>query len=132
MMPLTRPTIEEIQSLREKKHRYEKMLFWAEGERTVLSLLEGGLQASYLVIREDYPVPETLSHHPLLICRSKDENKIKDAQHKLIKKAIAAVLVFLIVTIVGVLMRLIGADDYKGCMTCINSPFSSECKVTNE
>ena len=29
-------------------------------------------------------------------------------------------------------MRLIGADDYKGCMTCINSPFSAECKVTNE
>ncbi len=80
MMSLTRPTVEEIQSLREKKHRYEKMLFWAEGERTVLSLLEGGLQASYLVIREDYPVPETLSHHPLLICRSKDENKIKATQ----------------------------------------------------
>ena len=62
----------------------------------------------------------------------KDENKIKDAQHKLIKKAIAAVLVFLIVTIVGVLMRLIGAGEYKDCMTCINSPFSSECKITNE
>ena len=62
----------------------------------------------------------------------KDENKIKDAQQKLIKKAIAAVLVFLIVTIVGVLMRLIGAGEYKDCMTCINSPFSSECKVTNE
>ena len=53
----------------------------------------------------------------------KDENKIKDAQHKLIKKAIAAVLV---------LMRLIGAAEYKDCMTCINSPFSSECKITNE
>ena len=59
----------------------------------------------------------------------KDENKIKDAQHKLIKKAIAAVLVFLIVTIVGVLMRLIGADDYSKCMTCINNPFSCDIGI---
>lgn len=54
----------------------------------------------------------------------KDENKIKDAQHKLIKKAIAAVLVFLIVTIVGVLMNLIGAKDYKNCTKCITNPWS--------
>ena len=62
----------------------------------------------------------------------KDENKIKDAQHKLIKKAIAAVLVFLIVTVVGVLMRLIGADEYSKCMTCINSPFSCEIGLDGE
>lgn len=60
----------------------------------------------------------------------KDENKIKDAQHKLIKKAIAAVLVFLIVTIVGVLMNLIGAEDYKKCTKCITNPW--ECKVNND
>lgn len=60
----------------------------------------------------------------------KDENKIKDAQHKLIKKAIAAVLVFLIVTIVGVLMNLIGADDYKQCTKCITSPF--DCKTASD
>ena len=80
MIPLTRQTIEEIRALREKKYRYEKMLFWAEGERTVLSLLEGGLQVSSLVMREDYPVPDTLLQHPLLICRNKDENKIKATQ----------------------------------------------------
>ena len=60
----------------------------------------------------------------------KDENKIKDAQHKLIKKAIAAVLVFLIVTIVGVLMNLIGADDYKKCTDCITDPWS--CKTSTD
>ena len=60
----------------------------------------------------------------------KDENKIKDAQHKLIKKAIAAVLVFLIVTIVGVLMNLIGAEDYKKCTTCITNPWG--CKATDD
>ena len=60
----------------------------------------------------------------------KDENKIKDAQHKLIKKAIAAVLVFLIVTIVGVLMNLIGADDYKKCTKCITKPW--DCKTSTD
>lgn len=60
----------------------------------------------------------------------KDENKIKDAQHKLIKKAIAAVLVFLIVTIVGVLMNLIGAAEYKQCTDCIVDPWN--CKVTDD
>lgn len=80
MTPLTRQNIEEIQALREKKYRYEKMLFWAEGERTVLSLLEGGLEVSFLVMREGCPVPETLLQHPLRVCRSKDENKIKATQ----------------------------------------------------
>ena len=80
MTPLTRQTIEEIQALREKKYRYEKMLFWAEGERTVLSLLEGGLEPSYLVMREDFSVPESLSQYPLRVCRKKDENKIKATQ----------------------------------------------------
>ena len=60
----------------------------------------------------------------------KDENKIKDAQHKLIKKAIAAVLVFLIVTIVGVLMNLIGAEDYKKCTSCITDPW--KCKAADD
>ena len=53
----------------------------------------------------------------------KDENKIKDAQQKLIKKAIAAVLVFLVVTIVGVLMNLVGAEDYKQCTGCLTDPW---------
>ena len=60
----------------------------------------------------------------------KDENKIKDAQHKLIKKAIAAVLVFLVVTIVGVLMNLIGAEDYKKCTKCITKPWN--CKNSTD
>ena len=54
----------------------------------------------------------------------KDENKIKDAQNGLIKRAIAAVLVFLVSTLVGVIMGLVGGDDYKACMDCVNHPFS--------
>lgn len=54
----------------------------------------------------------------------KSEDKIKEAQQKLIKRAIAAVLVFLVVTFVSLLMGLIGGNDYKACMECVNHPFS--------
>lgn len=60
----------------------------------------------------------------------KSDDKIKEAQNKLIKKAIAAVLVFLVITIVGVLMTLIGDDSYKKCVKCINSPF--ECDTATQ
>lgn len=54
----------------------------------------------------------------------KNEDNIKKAQQALIKKAIAAVLVFLVVSIVTVLMTLIGSKDYDECMDCIKTPFS--------
>lgn len=60
----------------------------------------------------------------------KSDEKIKAAQTGLIKKAVAGVLVFLVVTIVTLLMTLIGDDSYKACMTCINSPF--ECATGQE
>lgn len=58
----------------------------------------------------------------------KDEKVIKEAQSGLIKKAIAAVLVFLVATLVGVLMSLIGANEYENCTRCINTPW--ECSAT--
>lgn len=61
----------------------------------------------------------------------KSEDKIKAAQQGLIKKAIAAVLVFLIVTFVSVIMGLVGDESYKPCMDCINHPFSDDCKGTS-
>ena len=57
----------------------------------------------------------------------KSEDKIKEAQQKLIKRAIAAVLVFLVVSLVGVLMTIVGDDSYEDCMSCVNSPW--KCKV---
>lgn len=54
----------------------------------------------------------------------KSEDNIKKAQQALIKKAITAVLVFLVATIVGVLMTLVGQEDYKSCTTCLNHPFN--------
>ena len=59
----------------------------------------------------------------------KDENKIKEAQNKLVKRAIAAVIVFLIGVIVSVLMNLVGHDEYKSCMECITGPFGKDCKA---
>ena len=44
---------------------------------------------------------------------AKEEKEIKTAQQGLVKKAIAAVLVFLVVSIVGVLMGIIGDKKYK-------------------
>ena len=57
----------------------------------------------------------------------KSDDKIKAAQNGLIKKAIAAVLVFLVITIVTLLMT------YTKCMKCINNPFDKlNCKTPSQ
>ena len=55
---------------------------------------------------------------------AKDEKEIKTAQQNLVKKAIAAVLVFLVVTIVSILMSIVGSGEYKNCLNCVNHPFT--------
>ena len=45
----------------------------------------------------------------------KDDGKIKAAQQLLIKRAIAAALVFLVAALVSVLMRLVGNKAYEKC-----------------
>ena len=59
----------------------------------------------------------------------KDEDTIKKAQKALGKKAIAAVVVFLIATMVGLLMSLVGGNDYKACAKCINNPTQDGCGI---
>lgn len=56
----------------------------------------------------------------------KDEDTIKKAQKALGKKAIAAVCVFLIATMVGVIMGLVGGEAYKddSCKKCLNEPWN--------
>lgn len=62
----------------------------------------------------------------------KDDEAIKKAQKGLVKKAIAAVSVFLVATLVGLLMNIIGGSPYEQCTTCINNPTScSSGSVTN-
>ena len=60
----------------------------------------------------------------------KSEDKIKDAQKKLITKAITAVVVFLIPTLVTLLMSVLGTDEWKPCFECVNKPTSSSCGIT--
>ena len=57
----------------------------------------------------------------------KDENKIKSAQQLLVKRAIAAALVFLVAALVGLIMRIVGNDDYKKCSYCMTAPWSDRC-----
>lgn len=57
----------------------------------------------------------------------KDEGEIKKAEQKLVKRAIAAALVFLVTFLVSILMTLVASKDYEKCMPCIKSPFSEKC-----
>lgn len=59
----------------------------------------------------------------------KSEDKIKEAQQKLIKRAIAAVLVFLVISLVSAVMKIVGDESYTECMDCITSPWS--CNATD-
>ena len=62
----------------------------------------------------------------------KEEKDIKAAQDRLVKRAIAAVLVFVVITVVGIIFRILGQDQYKQCMTCVNNPFQDACKAPLE
>lgn len=60
----------------------------------------------------------------------KDDKKIKEAQNMLVKRIIAAVMVFLVATLVGVIMRIVGNTSYTKCMECINNP--TQCTVEED
>lgn len=59
----------------------------------------------------------------------KDEKDIKGAQNLLVKKLIAAVLVYLVITIVGIVVNLVSSVDWQGCTNCAFHPFSDECYI---
>jgi len=62
------------------------------------------------------------------------EDDIKKAQGVLIQKIIAAVLVYLIITITGVVVGLVTPDDFKwkNCVDCAFSPFKDGCSITGD
>ena len=62
----------------------------------------------------------------------KDENKIKSAQNLLIKRAIAAGLVFLVATLVGLVMRIVGSDAYSKCTKCMTAPWNCSSVETTD
>lgn len=61
----------------------------------------------------------------------KDDKDIKKAQHTLVQKLIAAVLVYLVITIVGIVINLVGdKTEWQSCAECAFSPFSHDyCKI---
>lgn len=63
----------------------------------------------------------------------KDEGEIKKAQSLLVKRLIAAVLVYLIITIVGIVVNLVYSEDsqWKTCVRCAFHPFD-DCQVISE
>lgn len=62
-----------------------------------------------------------------------DEKKIKENQQTLIKRVATAIIVFLLATIVGFAMGIVGSDEWKTCWqgantNCDLDPISGECK----
>ena len=68
---------------------------------------------------------------------SSDEKQISKSTQTIIKRLIAAVVIFFIPTIVGVVFNLIGnfkeemKDDYDRCAECITSPYS-KCQAPDK
>ncbi len=62
----------------------------------------------------------------------KDENKIKAAQMLLVKRAIAAVIVFLVMTVVTIVVSLVNGKDWEGCKDCLNHPTWRKCQFNGE
>ena len=65
------------------------------------------------------------------VIASKDD-EIKKATTSLVKRAISAVVIFFIPTIVGVVMGIVGnfaavREDFDVCRYCISSPTSGNC-----
>lgn len=60
----------------------------------------------------------------------KKEDDIKKAQDLLIKKVIAAVLVFLVVTVTTMIVDLVGSGEWKECAKCaLHLPDGNTCYV---
>lgn len=62
-----------------------------------------------------------------------DEKKIKESQQTLGKRALSAVLVFLLATMVGFLMGFVGNREWKDCWkeantNCKVNPITGECE----
>lgn len=59
---------------------------------------------------------------------AQDDDATKKATTALAKKAVIGIAIFLVPSIVGLLMNVIGQDDYKSCTTCLNNALSVSCK----
>ena len=63
----------------------------------------------------------------------KDDKDIKSAQNLLLKKAVTAVIVFLVPTLVTLIMGIISANEWKPCWKCISNPrYSGTFKIKDK
>lgn len=67
------------------------------------------------------------------VIASKDD-EIKKASKSLLFRALAAIVIFLVPTLVGVIMGIVGnfsdlSDDYHVCSACISNPLNDDCKM---
>lgn len=62
---------------------------------------------------------------------SKDADSVQKQTKVVLNRAIAAIAVFLVPSIVSLLMSLIGGTAYKGCTTCFDSPYNETCGLKN-
>lgn len=58
-----------------------------------------------------------------------DAKKIKDAQGHLIKRVIAAVIIFLIVPLTSMVVDLVAGDSWKLCAKCAFNPSYGLCQI---
>ena len=61
---------------------------------------------------------------------SQKEDALKTAQKQLTNKIIAAVAVFLVVTVIDIVIGLVADEGWKDCAACFIKPTSSECKIS--
>ena len=65
---------------------------------------------------------------------SNDDKEIKNATTKLAKRAVAAVVIFFIPTLVGFIFSIVAGFNgdvkktYEKCKNCVVNPIGSECK----
>lgn len=63
---------------------------------------------------------------------SQKDDAIKTAQKQFINKIIAAVAVFLVVTVVDVVIGLVADEGWKDCAECFIKPSGPTCTINGE
>lgn len=78
---LSKSVIRQIQKLRDSTERYLCSRFWAEGQKTILTLMEGGLFPELIVTDDKSEIPQMMHSHRdrcrFYTVASRDVNKIK-------------------------------------------------------
>ena len=98
--------------------------------KTLIGIIKGVLQLIQILVPIGLIIFGTIDLGKAVI--ASDEKKIQEGQKTLMKRAIAAVLVFLVATIVSFLMGFIGSDTWQDCWKeatkCKSpNPITGEC-----